>query len=153
MIIDLHDKPEYIPTLAAWHHQEWGHLNPGDSLETRIEKMREYLSSKPIPKMLIWIEAQAVIGSAGVLACDMDTRPELTPWLASVFVKPELRGKGIGSLLVKGVMDYAARQGFSELFLFTPDQEAFYQKLGWQTISREEYRGVHVSVMRVDLTR
>lgn len=68
-----------------------------------------------------------------------------------MFVKPELRGKGIGSLLVKGVMDYAARQGFSELFLFTPDQEAFYQKLGWQTISREKYRGVYVSVMRADL--
>jgi N-acetylglutamate synthase-like GNAT family acetyltransferase len=152
MIVDLHDKPEHIPTLAAWHHQEWGHLNPGGSLATRIEKMQEYLSGKPIPKMLVWIDAQAVIGSAGILPCDMDTKPELTPWLASVFVKPEERSKGIGSLLVKGVMNYAAQHGFSELFLFTPDQEAFYQKLGWKTISREEYRGVHVSVMRVDLT-
>ena len=37
----------------------------------------------------------------------MDTRKELSPWLASVFVAPEFRKWGIGSKLVLHVMEQA----------------------------------------------
>ena len=152
MIFDLKDKSEHIPTLAVWHHQEWSYLNPGGSVQTRIEKMNNYLSGMPIPKMFVWVDAQNVIGSAGILKCDMDSKPELTPWLASVFVKPDCREKGIGAALVKRVMGHASEQGFSELFLFTPNKENFYKKLGWQTVSKEDYRGEQVTVMKIELT-
>jgi hypothetical protein len=33
------------------------------------------------------------------------------------------------------------------LYLFTPDRESFYQNLGWQVLSKEEYRGAWVTVM------
>lgn len=152
MIFDLKDRPHHIPTLAAWHHQEWSHLNPGATLLTRIDKMRScYLADAPVPKMFIWVEEDEVIGSAALLECDMDSRSELTPWLASVYVRQDSREMGIGAALVERVMAYARELGFAELFLFTPDKEHFYQNIGWQTLNHETYHDERVTVMKVEL--
>ena len=50
---------------------------------------------------------QELFGSAAIIEHDMDTRMELSPWLASVFVAPEFRKRGIGSKLVTHVMEQA----------------------------------------------
>lgn len=152
MIVDLKDHPHHLLTLAEWHHQQWSHLNPGNTLQTRIDKMRSYyLSEVPVPRMFAWVEEDQVIGSAAIVECDMDSKPELTPWLASVFVKPDSREMGIGAALIENVMAYARELGFTELFLFTPDREEFYQNIGWQSIATETYHGERVTVMKVTL--
>ena len=81
----------------------------------------------------------------------MDTKQELSPWLASVFVSPENRSRGIGSELVIQVMNQARDAGIKTLYLFTPDKEHFYIRLGWQPISKEIYRDHMVTVMQVNL--
>lgn len=152
MIVDLKDQPHHITTLAEWHHQEWSHLNPGSTLQTRIDKMRSsYLSGMPVPRMFVWVEEDQAIGSAAIVECDMDSRPELTPWLASVFVKPDSREMGIGAALVEKIMAYAGELGFDELFLFTPDREQFYENIGWQSLATETYHDRPVTVMKVAL--
>jgi hypothetical protein len=35
----LADHPEFVPTLAAWHRREWGHLRPDETLEMRSAKL------------------------------------------------------------------------------------------------------------------
>jgi len=151
VIFDLKEKAEHIPTLAAWHHEAWSHLNPAGSIEKRIEKMQNYLADTSVPKMFVWVEGDSVVGSAGILNSDMDTKPELTPWLASVYVKSDRRNEGIGAALVKKVMQHAQALGHAELFLFTQDKESLYKRIGWETISREEYRGELVAVMKACL--
>ncbi|OAI20562.1 GCN5 family acetyltransferase [Methylomonas lenta] len=150
-IIDLMHEPQHIPILAAWHHQEWAHLNPGASLEKRIQKMQAYLSDEWLPSTYICKRGGQLIGSAAVVACDMDSRPELTPWLASVCVAPTFRCQGVGSKLVQHAMHQARQVGVGKLFLFTPDQERFYQALGWTTIAEEIYRDCSVKVMQAVL--
>lgn len=151
-IVDLACEPRHLPTLAAWHHAEWQDLNPGDSLQQRILRMQDYLDCKLIPSTFVYkLADQSVAGSAAIIACDMDTRRELTPWLASVYVKSEHRRKGIGSALVRHVMQQAGCAGISQLYLFTPDQSEFYHKLGWRRLFEEDYREHKVTVMSVDL--
>ena len=96
VIVDLQDTPEFIPTIAAWHQAEWAALNPGETLEQRIARMRHYLSDDVMPRMFVWVEDGQPVGTAAFVRSDMDTRPELSPWLASVYVKAECRGKGVG---------------------------------------------------------
>ncbi len=48
-----------------------------------------------------------LLGSAMLVAQDMDTRTDLTPWLASVFVAPEHRRQGIATKLIAQVVDAA----------------------------------------------
>ncbi len=150
MIIDLKFEPHHIPVLADWHHEEWSYLNPNLTVAQRAKWMQSYLSDGLVPSTFIAIEEQ-LLGSASIVEQDMDTKPDLSPWLASVFVSPENRGRGVGSMLVLQIMEKAKEAGIPVLYLFTPDKEGFYQKLGWQTISKEAYRGQLVTVMQANL--
>jgi N-acetylglutamate synthase-like GNAT family acetyltransferase len=149
-IIDLKFEPHHIPVLAGWHHGEWSYLNPNWPVEQREKDMRLHLTDNLVPSTFVALE-ERLLGSAAIVEQDMDTKPDLSPWLASVFVSPENRGKGVGSGLVMLIMEKAKEAGIPVLYLFTPDKEGFYQKLGWQTISKEIFRGHLVTVMQVNL--
>jgi N-acetylglutamate synthase-like GNAT family acetyltransferase len=149
-IIDLKHEPHAIPLLADWHHHEWSSLNPGQTVEQRIESMQAYLSEELIPSTLIARGTQ-LMGSAAIVQNDMDTHPEWMPWLASVYVAPEFRHQSIGSRLVNAVSEAAKKAGMEALYLFTPDRVAFYQRLGWQVLHEEAYSGHWVTVMRIQL--
>jgi predicted N-acetyltransferase YhbS len=141
-----------VSELASWHHEEWASLNPGQSLLHRVAELEQCKAGLEIPTTLVALEENRPLGSASLIQCDMDTRPGQSPWLASVFVAPQFRGRGIGSALVRRAIEEAARMTYPMLYLFTPDRESFYRRLGWETVSREEYRGVHVVVMQLQLT-
>jgi N-acetylglutamate synthase-like GNAT family acetyltransferase len=83
----------------------------------------------------------------------MDTKLELSPWLASVFVAPEYRQKGIGTKLVLHVMGKAKDEGISTLYLFTSNKGKFYKDLGWSTFGEELYRGEEVAIMKLFLSK
>jgi len=91
-------------------------------------------------------------GSAAIVENDMDNRHDLSPWLASVFIIPEYRNQGIGSALVRHVMQQAQQSNIEKLYLYSPDREAFYHKHGWRRIDTENYHGYEVSIMEAVLT-
>jgi GNAT superfamily N-acetyltransferase len=148
-IQNLIQQPDCLEKICRWHHEEWGYLNPGRSLEARMAEMREHLAGNLIPATYIAL-TDRVVGSASILACDMPERPELTPWLASVFVDPDERKKGIGRAVVQRVMQHAQAAGVKTLYLYTPDREHFYRYLGWQTIEKMTYHGAAVTLMKID---
>ncbi len=150
LILNLKDKPEHLLPLAQWHHAEWSYLNPLRSFDQRVQEMQEDLEGKVIPTTFVAEDAGELLGSACILADDMSSHPELTPWLASVYVNEVHRGKGIGSTLVKRVMQHAQENGVKRLYLYTPDQEQMYARLGWQLYSREPYNGTPVTIMAID---
>ena len=150
LILNLKDKPEHLLPLAQWHHAEWSYLNPLRSFDQRVQEMQEDLQGKVIPTTFVAEDAGELLGSACILADDMSSHPELTPWLASVYVNEIHRGKGIGSTLVKRVMQHAQENCVKRLYLYTPDQEQMYARLGWQLFSREPYNGTPVTIMAID---
>ena len=85
---------------------------------------------------------------------DLPSRPDLTPWLASVLVLPPFRGKGYSAPLVRRVEE-AAILSATTLWLYTWSAEPVYAKLGWQRVgpSRDEARGIDVVLMKRNLSR
>ncbi len=76
---------------------------------------------------------------------------DLTPWLAGLYVAPEHRREGIGSALVARVVGEARGLGLHRLYLYTPDQECFYARLGWWVVDKCEHRGESVVVMALQV--
>ena len=146
----LADHQDFIPTLARWHHNEWAYLRPGDSVQARISKLVGFCGHQEIPTAVIAFTDNTLLGSAMLIAHDMDTRMELSPWLAGVFVAPDQRGRGIGVALVRRVIEDATALGVRRLYLYTPSAENFYSRLDWSLVERTNYRGADVAVMSYD---
>ena len=150
-IINLRDDEDSLPVLAKWHQDEWHFLEPTGTLQDRIRKMRRCLCDAFVPSIYIAKENNVLLGSAAIIEHDMGTRTDLTPWLAGVYVSENHRERGIGTRLVRYVMQQAGVHGFETLYLYTPTRDAFYRRLGWATVEETEYKGCHVTIMSADV--
>ena len=149
-ILDLRSEPQHINLLSVWHHRQWSHLNPEHRIKHRAKLMEEYLTPQFIPTMFI-AKSPDLIGSAAIVKQDMPSYPELSPWLANVYVKPEHRNKGVGRQLVNHVVEQALNHNIHRLYLFTPDHCEFYLQLGWKILEITHYQNSHVTIMFKDL--
>lgn len=70
-------------------------------------------------------------GMVSLWDSDFEGRPELSPWLASLYVHPFFRQKQIASALVTRLESEAVRLGYSSLFLVTEEAQRLYHKCGW----------------------
>ncbi|MDN3520701.1 GNAT family N-acetyltransferase [Halomonas ramblicola] len=142
------DDSPHVATLAEWTHAQWGHLHPGRRLDAAIAAFRAECGTGGVPSVFAALQGEIPVGTASLVADDMSDRRELTPWLASVYVLPEWRGRGIASRLVRRVEEEARAHGHGHFYLYTPDQQALYRRLGWRDLEEREYRGEAVTIMR-----
>jgi GNAT superfamily N-acetyltransferase len=140
LIVYLADYPQNLPTVAGWIFDEWGWEMPGSTLEGIQAEFSLHLNRDRIPLTMLALAEGQPAGTASIFLHDMDARMDLTPWLAAVYVVPEFRGQGIGSQLVREIEAVAIRLQLERLYLFTPDQEAFYARLGWSVLETIDYR-------------
>ena len=97
------------------------------------------------------LDGDRVVGTASIVKHDMSTRSELSPWLSSVYVPLEFRNRGIGSKLVRVVMQEAHSLGVKRLHLFTPDAMGFYTRLGWNVLEKTTYHSIDVVIMLYEI--
>lgn len=58
--------------------------------------------------------------------------------LRSLAIKKQIRGKGYGQLLVRQIEEYAQGQGIDSIYLLTTTAEAFFNKMGYSPIDRDD---------------
>jgi predicted N-acetyltransferase YhbS len=138
-----------VPTLAAWHHAQWGHLYSLWTYEVCRAELDEHAArAAGLPTTLLALDGEELLGSVSLV---FEDAPELqehgSPWLASLYVKPEARGRGIGAALARAAVARAAQEGVDELFLFTPEHRDFYARLGWRPLARTALKGIAVDLM------
>jgi ribosomal protein S18 acetylase RimI-like enzyme len=61
--------------------------------------------------------------------------------LRSIVVSPEWQGKGVGTMLLKEVLDRARKEGVIVGLEASPDGEHLYRKVGFELLSRFTYKG------------
>src|SRR5512135_1975792 len=108
----------HIPTIAAGQQAEFGYLNPNGTVEERIERLSKANDRQQLPVSLVAISSDqnTLVGSANIVATTL-THKHLAPWLSSVFVPAEQRGKGVASALTLAAASEARRLGFGTLYL------------------------------------
>lgn len=143
----LADHPALLPQLAELHFAEWGRLRPDETLRGRTLRLGNCCGRGSIPMVVVAVRGDELCGSAMLVAQDMETRPDLTPWLAGVYVTPPYRRRGLGSALVERIVSEAASLRVPTLFLYTSGAESLYARLGWTVLDRCKYRGIDVTVM------
>ncbi len=147
-IVPLIDRPEFIPLVAQWNWDEWGDLLPCASCAEFAASLRTEMRRDGIPITFLALAADLPIGTVSVIPNDLATRPDLSPWLASLYVVPAHRSRGLGRRLAEHAVSAARSLDIGTLYLYTPGQAAFYRALGWEDLEAANFRGREITIMR-----
>lgn len=140
------DSP-HVAILAEWTHVTRGHLHPGRSLDTAIALLCDECGAGGVPSMFAALHGDTPVGAASLVADDMSDRLDLTPWLASVFVRPEWRGGGIASRLVQ-----RWRKKHRPMVMTTSTSTRRTSSRSTGDLEERDYRGEGVTIMRRDFS-
>ena len=149
-IVTTVDRPDLIDVAAEWIWNAFWKKNGYTLEQIRALVISSNAVVGPSQCMLLLVDGVPV-GTAGLIRNDLDSRPELTPWLAAMYVRPELRGRGYALELIRAVENAAVLAGYSQVWLYTLVAEGLYLKAGWQSVERFEMEGVQAVLMRRDL--
>jgi GNAT superfamily N-acetyltransferase len=148
-IAPLSRRPDLAPTVARWLWDSF-RRSRGDTFDASLRDVRA-ATGPGLPLGFVLIEDGRPQGTASLAVRDLPTRPELSPWLAGVYVEPAARGRGHGARLVRAVEEEARGRGFDSLWLFTRRAEPLYARLGWRRVGTELHRARYYALMRRDL--
>lgn len=143
----LADHEDVIPIISDWFYREWSYLYPERTKDDFRRFISERVNKDKVPLTLVAFEGEELVGTVCLKTHDMDTKTELSPWLAGLYVKESWRKKGVGSALVKAIEQKAIELGINLLFLYTPESENFYYNLGWRVKEKTNYHKVPVTIM------
>jgi N-acetylglutamate synthase-like GNAT family acetyltransferase len=136
-ISDLRQRPGFFDAVADRIWQAWWQPN-GYPLEYIATRLRENMAATPIPFALVAHEGDRFLGTSSVIASDLEERPQLSPWVAAVWVEENARRRGVGAALVNRAAQDCFALGVQRAYLCArPRMTRFYEALGWAVIERK----------------
>jgi predicted N-acetyltransferase YhbS len=146
----LADAPRHAGTLGQWHHSEWKLLYTDWTREVAEAELLDHATRRTLPTTLIATRNDVLLGSVSLVEVDAEELAHFGgPWLASLYVAPEHRGRKLGAVLIHALVAHAAGQGIETLRLFTTEHVDYYRRQGWQLQARTDLNGTPVSVMSI----
>ena len=137
-IVNLRDARQFFPDVADRVWRAWWKPN-GEPLSELEQELSGVVAATEFPFTLVAVSDGAFAGTVTAITSDLDERPELTPWVAALWVDPEFRRAGIAKALVERAVETMFAQGHPQVYLYAiPTLQAFYLGLGW-TLLEERF--------------
>jgi GNAT superfamily N-acetyltransferase len=127
---------------AFWRHKG----TPLEQLRRGVEANLH--AGNGVPFCLVAEIEGKLCGTASIIENDEEARPELTPWLAALWVDEAARGQGIAAALLNDAARRCAVLGIERLYLVSrPALRDFYTSRGWREV--EQGVGAHALTLYV----
>lgn len=117
-----------LATAELIHHTFWRGV-PGASAEAMAERLAQADRADRVPLCLVALQGPQLLGVVNLVHNDAEQHPDWSPWLAGVVVAEPWRGQGVGSALVRALLQQAQALAVAQVFLGT-DGPGFYTRLG-----------------------
>ena len=133
-IIKLEDSNNYIfDKICEWNYNWWGIRN-NNSFEAVKCNLEHCLCKEKLPQTYVALIDGEPAGMYQLsMSDDLDSRPDIYPWLINVYVDEKFRGKNVCRQLMITVNENAKKAGLIELFLYTK-HKGLYEKFGWEFV-------------------
>src|SRR5262249_58156128 len=95
------------------------------TLEDSLRNYRERMNTDRLPLTLVAVQSgvavnrHELVGMVSLKFHDMDTRPDLDPWLGGLLVLPEWRNRGVGTMLMHRATEEAPALKLPPILLLT----------------------------------
>jgi DNA-binding MarR family transcriptional regulator/GNAT superfamily N-acetyltransferase len=130
------------------YHEHLGWNGEFENLIARI--YAEYAAAAAAPPKALWVADRdgAVLGSVFVLAAE--NRPD-TAQLRMLYVEPEARGRGLGTMLVRQALTFARASGYRRMRLWTQSAlvpaRRIYQAEGFRCVASARHHSFGVDLV------
>jgi predicted N-acetyltransferase YhbS len=128
-LIHLFEQPQHCVAVARLIHDEFWTAVPDASVEGMAGRLRLAERADRLPLCRVALHHGQPVGAVNLIDSDDDDHPEWSPWLAGMVVAEPWRGRGVGSTLVRTLLDDARRLGLPRVY-FGTDGPGFYIRLG-----------------------
>lgn len=129
-ICPLYRRPDLTRDVAQMIYNEfWVGVDGGLTLEFLDDHLRCTHDPDRIPLSWIALVDGELAGTINLIENDDAKRAHLRPWLAALVVAQPHRGRGVGSKLVRTLLDDARRLAIATVY-FGTDGPGFYERLG-----------------------
>jgi predicted N-acetyltransferase YhbS len=127
----LADVPDLIEPIGRLRHAEWGRH---DSLAGWIATTRREAGRDDLPVTWVAVDAAGeALGAVALGPSDVPGRPELAPCVWGMVVRADVRGRGVGRLLLQRLERFAAGRGHPVVWVITGASAAgYYERCGWE---------------------
>ena len=133
----LAECPEHLTEVGTWIYDQWW-SRAHESAEVVLALLRTHRVRDRVPFTIVALAGGLPVGSCSVIENDCVHRPHYTPWVAAVFVKPELRRCGVASAILQEAAKIATRSAIEGLYIDCLAKTApVYEKNGWVIHERE----------------
>jgi len=128
---------QHLETVGNWIFYQWWSRRC-DSAEVVLAWLRTHTQKDKVPYTVVALVEGIPVGSCSVIQNDCVHRPQYSPWVAAVFVKPEMRHRGIASAMLQEAAAIARRADVKGLYIDCLAVTApVYEKNGWKVYERE----------------
>ena len=144
------NSPE-LQICAAWRYEAFLKSNGYSLLDSGAQLARLATQPDEYETALIALVDGRLAGICLLVLQEFEPLHDVSPWLASLYVAPQYRKRGVARKLVAAIENQARKHGVARLHLYTGDAEKFYVKCGWSLAEQGIANGEPYAFMIRDL--
>ena len=147
-VASLRDVPHFALLLARWYQDDSPDYFQGRSEADIAAEFFAVPASGALPLVFVALSNGSPCGTIALRETSVTARPDLSPWLAGLYVLPGLRGRGIGRFLLDAGEAAARKMGISVVYTGTSTANTMLVAREWLPLEEVEYHGHKLTLYR-----